>query len=356
MAAAGLEARYRRLLRWYPAGHRAVHGEEMLGVLMAASEPGRDRPGLSGSADLLAGAARIRLRPGNALSDGNGWRDALAVYSLAGPVLVLAATFLSWLAAEVWSTLDDLGGVMVTLGPVPNGAFDNVDSTHPVIGTLLWLLLAGQGIVAVLSLAGLRRSAAVAAALYVLYFGTYVVVNAPHWPFPRALGQEMPLLLVAPLTTLVALLASAGPRRGRQLMQRRHWASLAAGSLAAAALVGRVNIVGPFVQPVRPWLLHLFDAAAMAAVVLALVVAWLSSPLGKRLAMLFGVLAFSASLELVETYFSGPGGLVAANVLVPACEAIVLCVLAAIVYRTWRRAKSAGNRGPAGPGPGTTAR
>jgi hypothetical protein len=56
---------------------------------------------------------------------------------------------------------------------------------------------------------------------------------------------------------------------------------------------------------------------------------------------MLGVLAFSASLELVETYFSGPSGLVAANVVVPACEALVLCVLAAIVYRTWRRAKSA---------------
>jgi hypothetical protein len=37
MGPAGLEGRYRRLLRWYPAGHRAVHQEEMLGVLMAGA-------------------------------------------------------------------------------------------------------------------------------------------------------------------------------------------------------------------------------------------------------------------------------------------------------------------------------
>ena len=50
------------LLGWFPADHRAVHGEEMLGVLMAAAGDGRDKPGLPETADLLLGAARIRLR------------------------------------------------------------------------------------------------------------------------------------------------------------------------------------------------------------------------------------------------------------------------------------------------------
>ena len=57
MAPAGLETRYRRLLRWFPAEHRAVHQEEMLGVLMAGAEPGRTRPGRAESADLLLGAS-----------------------------------------------------------------------------------------------------------------------------------------------------------------------------------------------------------------------------------------------------------------------------------------------------------
>jgi hypothetical protein len=67
MAPGGLEARYRRLLRCYPADHRAVHRDEMIGVLLAGAGPGQDRPGLSESADLLMGAARIRVRPGRAL-------------------------------------------------------------------------------------------------------------------------------------------------------------------------------------------------------------------------------------------------------------------------------------------------
>jgi hypothetical protein len=338
MAASGIEDRYRRLLRWYPADHRAFHRDEMLGVLMAAAEPGRDRPRVSESADLLMGAARIRLRPGRALSDRNGWRDTLAVYSLAGPVLLVAGTFLSFLSAEAWSTLGQPGELTLSLGPIANGAFENVESAHPLIGTLLWLLLAGQGIVAVLALAGRRRDAAVAAALYVLYFGSYVVINAAEWPLFRGFSQELPLLLVAPLTTLVALLASAGPKRGRELMRRRHWAYLAAGSLVGAALMWRLNVFALFAQA---WLLHLFDASAAGAVVLALVLVWLSSAHGKRLAVLFGVLSFAALLQLAESYFDGPGGLAAANVVAPASEALVICVLAAIVYRTLRRAKSA---------------
>jgi hypothetical protein len=338
MAAGGLEACYRRLMRWYPADHRAVHGEEMLGVLMAAAEPGRDRPGLSESADLLAGAARIRLRPGRALSDRNGWRDALAVYSLAGPVLLLAATFLGWLAGLFWSTVGHAGGLTLDLG-FANGAYENLEGAHPVIATVMWLLLTGQAVVAVLALAGLRRWATAAAAVYVLYFGTYAVIETTYgWVFPAMMLAVPLLLVVAPLTSLAALLVSAGPRRGRQLMQRRHWVYLAAGSVGGAALTVRLSV---FVStPVRPGLLALLAAAAAAAVVLLLLTAWLSSAHGKRLAVLFGVLAFPALLQVAEYY--GLQGPTAATVFVPGSEAVVLCLVAVIIYRTRRRAKAAG--------------
>jgi hypothetical protein len=359
MAPAGLEARYRRLLRWYPADHRAVHRDEMLGVLMAATPRGRDRPTLGESADLLMGAVRIRLRPGRALLDRNGWRDTLAVYSIAGPVLVLASAFLCWLAAWVWSILGHTGGLTLSLG---NGAFEDVESAHPVIGTLLWLLLAGQGIVAVLALAGLRRYAATAAALYVLYFGTYVVIRAADFLGFPGIALSMPLQVVAPVTTLVALLASTGPQRGGQLMQRRHWACLAAGSVAGAALIGQLSAasagsvkvalaaaasltgIAVINQPGGLLLSELLGATAAAAVVLLLAAAWLSSAHGKRLAVLFGVLAFPALLQLADTY--GPVTLAAANVIAPGCQALALCLLAVMVYRTRRQSR------PADGGPG----
>jgi hypothetical protein len=339
MAPVGLEARYLRLLRWYPADHRAVHRDEMLGVLMAAAEPGRDRPGLGESADLLVGAARIRFRPGHALSDRNGWRDALAVYSLAGPVLMLAAAIMAWLAALVWSVLGHAAGLGLQLD-VADGAYENLSAAHPVIATVIWLLLVGQAVVAVLALAGLRRCAAVAAALYVLYFGAYFVIEATFPGDYLGIEVSMPLLLVAPLTTLVALLASDGPRRGLQLMRRRHWACLAAGSVAAAFLMMRLFVWPFFTYSDRLSLIHLLDASAGAAVVLSLAAAWLSSAHGKRMAVLFGVPAFAAVLDLTAQYFDGSGGFLATRVLRPAVEALVLCVLAAIVYRTRRRAKS----------------
>jgi hypothetical protein len=34
-----LERRYRRLLAVYPPAHRRVHGEEMVGVLLASARP-----------------------------------------------------------------------------------------------------------------------------------------------------------------------------------------------------------------------------------------------------------------------------------------------------------------------------
>jgi hypothetical protein len=86
--------------------------------------------------------------------------------------------------------------------------------------------------------------------------------------------------------------------------------------------------------------LALIGATAAAAVVLLILAAWLSSAHGKRLAVLFGVLAFPALMKLAEYY--GLHGPTPANVYVPGSEALVLCLLAVIIYRTRRRAKSAG--------------
>lgn len=87
----GLERRYRRLLAWYPRGHRAEHADEMLGVLMAGARVGQARPGAGESVNLVAGAMRIRLRRAAGSFGGPCWRDALAVVSALAPVLLLAA-------------------------------------------------------------------------------------------------------------------------------------------------------------------------------------------------------------------------------------------------------------------------
>jgi hypothetical protein len=60
---ASLERGYRRLLAAYPRTFRRENEDEILAVLMATAEPGRRRPGLAVSADLLRSAALMWLRP-----------------------------------------------------------------------------------------------------------------------------------------------------------------------------------------------------------------------------------------------------------------------------------------------------
>jgi hypothetical protein len=59
---AKLERAYRRLLTLYPRAFRREHGEEILGVLMAGSRGGRQRPGIAASADLIVSGLGMRLR------------------------------------------------------------------------------------------------------------------------------------------------------------------------------------------------------------------------------------------------------------------------------------------------------
>jgi hypothetical protein len=330
MAPVGLEICYRRLLRWFPAEHRALHQEEMLGVLMAGAEPGRNRPSRAETADLLLGAARIRLRPHRALSDGPGWRDALAVYSIAAPLLVLISTLIGWLAADLELTRIGLSGLTMMLMGIGSAGL-------PV--TAAWVAIGGQGLVAALALLGLRRWAAAAAAISALYLGITAVLQLYT---PLSVGIPISLLyvpfaLVAPISETVALLASPGPRRGRQLMRRREWALLLAGSAVAATLTPDFGFV---LFKAGGESLHR-NASLLAAlvVVLLLLALWLSSAHGKRLAFLFGVLAYGLLLMDGLIDESGPWGADTINGSVG--QVLVIFLLAAVIYRTWRRSRSA---------------
>ena len=88
-AAGGLEAGYRRLLRWYPPSYRGRHEDEILGVLMAAARPGQRRPGARESLDLLWSALRIRIRTILRGADSQPWADALALVGVLLPLLML---------------------------------------------------------------------------------------------------------------------------------------------------------------------------------------------------------------------------------------------------------------------------
>jgi hypothetical protein len=193
--AAGLERSYRRLLACYPARFRSEHGEELLAVLLASARDGQRRPGLAESASLLRSGLGMRLRPDTAQSARQGWADALAAFSLAGPVFLLATTVLVTLA---WSCARGSGLFTVLLG-LPG----------------FRITLGFQVVVAALVLAGLRRAALVMTAAVGVCFFPF----PPWFPFtfhpwsPEVLSQ---LTISVYILELAALLGSPGPRRGRR--------------------------------------------------------------------------------------------------------------------------------------------
>lgn len=356
MTPVGLEARYRRLLRWYPAEHRAVHRDEMLGVLMSGAPQDRDRPPLSESADLLLGAVRIRVRPGRALSDPDGWRDALAVFSVAAPVLAFASALLAWPVVDLRLILSGqqgglgMGTDYLQGGLQPYSAiFDNVADAHPTLGPVIWLAVYGQGLIAVLALCGLRRWAALVSASYLLYAAFFGINEVRYGSTGIVVFGllQLPFLLIMPIMEIVALLASDGPRRGRSLLRPSHWAVLAAAGLAVAAL--RVPyLLASITGSAQPaFATATLETAGILVLGTLLAGSWLSSAAGKRLAALFALLA--CPTLAVQAHGGGYSEWFQPGFAGGAIETLAVCLLIAIVFRAIRRPRSQHGDDGAGP-------
>jgi len=94
--AAALERRYRRLLRFYPPGHRQVHREEMLGVLLATARPGQRAPGARQTVNLVACGLAIRARRAFEFEGISTATVVLSLASLLFAVLVWPVAIASW--------------------------------------------------------------------------------------------------------------------------------------------------------------------------------------------------------------------------------------------------------------------
>ena len=265
-----LEDRYRRLLALYPAEHRAVHGEEMLGVLMTAAAPGQRYPARAESAALVLGAIRIRLRPGRA-APSRYWQDALAAVSVVLPLLMI----------PYWPV-----GNVPLLFSLPPGAPSRFALTH------LLTFFAVEGvrtsgpwiILAVLTLLRLRRTAGVVAvaALIVSMATTVTTPNSEIVaPFPM-------LSMVALGLEAAALLASPGPRRGWQMLG---WAYGALALLLAASL----GLASFWLWQARPVLADLIVIVTIAGALSGLAAV---SPAGRRSALLLLLPAYYVVLSL----------------------------------------------------------
>ena len=212
----GLERRYRRLLVWYPAGHRAAYGEEMLGVLMAGSAPGQRRPGTRETLDLLAFALRARLRAALPAGRSPAWNAALEAFGFLG--CALAATLALRACAVGLSYHLRLSDATVATAAL----------------AVAWTLAA--------TAAGLRlrRTAAVLATLAALGQAFAVAERYPSDPVALVTNWWLLVLAVAAAGSLVALPRPATPApevapARRPLDVGSRIAVLVAGLLAAGA-------------------------------------------------------------------------------------------------------------------------
>ncbi|WP_305789809.1 hypothetical protein [Symbioplanes lichenis] len=192
----GLELRYRRLMMAYPAAYRREYEDEMLGVLMAGTRPGRRRPSLADSADLLRAGLAARLGQGLRAARGQEWRDAAAVAGLLG-ALVLAIVPLRRLVMGLSAPYAPASDQLIEVGA----------------RAALWLL------VVVAALAGLRRSAAALALTALAGEAVAIGLRTPVEEF--RIVRMLWVLMVGLLVVAMLALARRGGKVTSVLSRRR---------------------------------------------------------------------------------------------------------------------------------------
>jgi hypothetical protein len=314
-----LGRRYQRLLAWYPPRHRAAHGEEMLGVLLAAAPDGQRRPRLTEAVNLIWGGLLIWLRPRPAVQATSGWSDALAVFSVAAP-LALALQYFAVITAS---------------GP-------SVSARGGARAVLIGLAYRGLTLALPFVLLGLRRTAGFICCAVALLLALMAGNSAYLDLFEGGAGGSFAAVIFFSYATEAgALLGSPGPRRGWRILSWRGWlligvAATAAGLLQGAIGMGRmVGIPGsPYRLPHHVSIAGWLALASGAAVVIAIAAgAARRSALGRRLLALFAIPAWP---WLVTRIWYGPENPVEA-LLVTYVPALILVGLVLARIRRDRR-------------------
>jgi len=306
-----LERRYRRLLAWYPAGHRRIYGEEMIGVLLAAAPGGASRPGLAGAVDLIRGGLRARIRSGwRWLADPN-WTDALAACSVAVPVILAGYFTAGWLYS--------LGAGLLQgyTGPV---------STHVERG-LIVLAIAAPPLLAL----RYRRTAALIALVLGGWLSVYTLghVSASwgqYWiVYGLGVSGSLALLLGA-----AALALSPGPRRAFEILTPKSWLVLAGSGTA-------MGLIHPYLWPRPVWLAAVIVLGAMAAVAAGLLLT-ISGPTSRLALLLLAAPAYPGAVWAIGR--SGPFGSDTSGfpnlIFVP--TALIACLAMGAIWRSRRHA------------------
>jgi hypothetical protein len=313
--ASALERRYRRLLAWYPAGHRLAYGEEMIGVLMAAAPEGASRPGLAGAFDLIRGGLRARIRSGWRWLTGTDWADALAVCSVAVP-LILAGYFTArWLREVIAGVLSGYAGPVHV----------QVESGLVVLALAVPPLLAVRW----------RRTAAVVAVALAGWYLIYVFGSLPgyifhlgQWPWlvqGDGISSSLALLLGA-----AALAFSPGPRRGIEILTARSWLVLIGPGVA-------MGLTQPYLWAQPLWLVAVIVIAALAVLAAGLVLT-VSGPAARGVLLLLAAPAYPGAVWAVgasRIYTNHVSGFPFKILFAP--TVLLACLAVAAIWRSRRR-------------------
>jgi hypothetical protein len=237
---AALERRYRRLLAWYPAGHRRAYGEEMIGVLMAAAPGGASRPGPAGTIDLIRGGLQARFRSGWRWLAETDWTDALAVCSVAIPVILASYFTASWLYSLGNGVLQ--GYTSPVHEQVERGLIVLAIAAPPLLAT--WYRRIGAFV-----------ALALAAWLSVYTLGGVSASWGGYWIiYGQAVSGSLALLLGA-----AALVVSRGPRRALEILTPNSWLVLTGSGVG-------MGLIRPYLWPRPGWLAAVIVIAVLAAV------------------------------------------------------------------------------------------
>ena len=316
-----LERRYRRLLACYPRGFRGEHAEEVLAVLMASAPQGQKRPRLAESVDVAWSALKMRLQGPGPASENRPWMDALALFSLVAPLFLLLVDILN-VALPYRFQFGNR-----------NPIFAQAFGPHPEIGGLpllsvhiFTITVGAEVVIAVLVLLGLRW-AALAALVGTAGYWVAAGHSVPWIPYPLQLVTTGVFIVEA-----AALVASPGPRRGRQLVNWRLGVVLVV--VAAAVHVSTLRY-DTMTFPVR-WLLPLPSVAtvylagsvvlAVAAVVLAVV--WKLTP---YLLLLLAAMFWPYAIQLAFVSTGGSTDLLGN----PTPQHLVALYLPPVLFACW---------------------
>lgn len=323
---AALERWYRRLLAWFPAGHRRTYGEEMIGVLLAAGPEGRRRPAAGDVIDLIRGGLRARLRPAGDGSPDVGWRDALAVFSIVAPAMALGYFVVNNAVDWAYRLLSYPAGMAlyVNSGPIALG------------GLVIFLAVT---LPPLLALRGFRRTAIVAASmpaavLTLVRIRSLVALRLNFFWFQGLDGYLLLSVLV-----VIALAVSPGPRRGVAIMTARTWSVVA----IAAGMAGVATTDLRYAYQAGTKVEAIVLAATFAAAAVGLVVT-LPARAGRRLLLLLAIPGYAVVMELVANGglpFSNTAGQFGFGLIYPP-TAVLIGVVGVLAWRSGRRGRETG--------------